>query len=281
MRFFLFALLVLILAPFVTAAQRTPHYYADGSGDLSGGYLGGHADVIYYTSLGPDSMMIAKDSANNTYTSYYKLDTGRHFFRRVKSWESSGYNFVVVYKRSILVMCTDSSFIYYMQDKNKAHDFPANEPRLRIRKDSLVAVADSMFAKEYSEKVKASAGDRQKILNAFAQHWTSKRTDPALVRDVVKWSGNATTTVYIGSSSYYYMRNNLGTVLYKCIPVVYKYHIKNKCYLQYRMLGYDALNGGNFSADLKDYATSNLCTAWGAGSSFNMYPNSPYEIDCQ
>jgi hypothetical protein len=280
MRSFLFALLVLILAPFATAAQRTTFYYADSWGETRRGYLAGDQDIIYYTPIGTDSMMIANDSTDNRHSSYYKLDTTMHLFRRVKSWEYPVTNFAKVYKHAILVMWPDSSFILYLPDKDKAAKFPANEPRTRIRKDSLVAVADSVLTKEYNEKAAAAAADRQKILNAFAKNWKSQRTDPALARDVIKWSGNPTTTVYIATSAYNYVRNNYGIVLYKCIQVVFKYHIKNKCYIQYRMLGYDALNGDNFSPDLKDYATANLCTARGAGSWFNMFPGTPYEVDC-
>jgi hypothetical protein len=188
----------------------------------------------------------------------------------------------MVYKHAILIMWPDSSYIFYLQNKDKAHNYPANDPRLRIIKDSIVAVADSMYTKEDNEKVEAAAANRRKILNAFAQHCTSQRTNPALVRDVIKWSGLATITVYIASNSYYYMRSYSGIVLREYIPIVYKYHYKNKCYLQYRMLGYEALNGGNFSTDLKDYisTTTSVCPVSGAGSVFNMVVGTPYEIDC-
>jgi hypothetical protein len=147
--------------------------------------------------------------------------------------------------------------------------------------DVLHRFADSVKAFRASEKEIAtkrqSEFDAQTlgVVTDWAKRFKSMRNDAALEQGIRAWWRGAPNSTVVNpllsikfiQPSYEIARNALDVVLRKTVDALYVYRMKNdgKCYVQWRSFGYEALGGGTFSDEVKDWVKKDLV-------GFDYYP---------
>ena len=275
-------LLLLLLTPLGALAQSVPYYLADGLNDFSDQQFRS-SNPVYVTLFGTDSMIISTSADAYEHASAYRRSQGEPYLRRTATWANAMPNFAFADDNAVILIEEGGSYLLFFKDKNSADNLLAaadKSPVLHL-KDSLRSIVVAANNRQREEIDRTAGARNREILSAYISGLQSKRSDPALVRDIKKWSNNGSTTVYIVDPNYYITRNYRGEVLNKNIPAVIKYHVNGKCYIQWRAFGYEALGGGTFGKDLNTYNKNNTyILATGAGGSLRLDPGVAYEVDC-
>jgi hypothetical protein len=276
---FLFCCLLLPLSAF---AQTNAFYLAGGLTNFSDQQLRG-SNPVYVTLVGKDSMVVSTSPDDHKYASTYKRDPGEFFFRRMTAWSSPIMNYACVNAQALYLIEQGGSYLLFTNNKNQAEQLleASDKSNIVAQKDSLKnSIAGIVDKKDAGRRTAIDAGNK-KIVTAYIRNLQSKKDDPILVRDIKKWSGNATTTVYIVDASYYITRDWNGRVLNRNIPAIIRYKLNGKCFVQWRAFGYEALGGGKFAAGMGTYnKASYVIKATGAGGRMDMQQGVAYEIDC-
>ncbi|HEY4060988.1 MAG TPA: hypothetical protein VGM30_03770 [Puia sp.] len=282
MRALHFAFFLSLLSPLSVFAQTNAFFLADGLNNFSDQQLRS-SNPVYVSLVGKDSMVVSTSSGDNKYASTYKRNPGEFFFRRATAWGSPIMNYACMNEHALYLIEQDGSYLLFTNNKAQADQLleATDKSNILAQKDSLRnAIAGIVDKKNAARRSVIDAGNK-KIVTAYIRSLRSKKDDPVLVRDIKKWSGNATTTVFIVDAGYFITRNISGQVLNKNIPAIIRYALNGKCFVQWRAFGYEALGGGRFSADMGTYnKASYVIKATGAGGWLNMEQGVAYEIDC-
>jgi hypothetical protein len=152
------------------------------------------------------------------------------------------------------------AFAYYHADKSRA-DQADNNKRCQVealnRFESLV--------KPYAQKQKSTSisdyeARTKAITTEYVKNLKSKRVDPLLERDIMKWwkgpdpanIPDPVLGIYFLMADYGYTRNDYGTVLRKTIDalILWKERTGTKCWVQWRSFGYESLGAGVFDKNM-------------------------------
>jgi hypothetical protein len=273
---------LLLLAPFSSFAQSTPFYLADGLDNFSDQQFRG-TNPVYVTEFGADSMTISISADAYDHGSAYKRRSGESFLRRTATWANAMPNYAFIDQNAVILIEEGGSYLLFFRDKQAADGhLEATDKSLVLHlKDSLRSVVMAVVDGQRAASNRTASVRNKQIVTAYIRGLQSKRSDPTLIRDIKKWSGNETTVVYVVDANYYITRNYRGEVLNQNIPAIIKYHLNGKCFIQWRAFGYEALGGGSFAKDLNTYNKNDTyLMATGAGGSLRMDPGVAYEIDC-
>ncbi len=280
---------ILLLLPAGLFAQMTPYYLADGLNNFEDQQLRGSSPV-YVSYVTDDSLIISPESETLKHCSIYKRKQGESFFRRTRSFSSTNTNYACVDPNFIMLIQDDGSYLLFGKDQGQSSTLLSTDdkaPVLRVR-DSLRTVIAGVNKGVYAANKKVSDEEHRKdvvltkkILSGYLASIHSRRSDPVLARQIVKWSGNSTTVVYLMQENYSIIRNAFGEVLRKTIVGLIKYHTDGKCYLQWRTFGYESVGGGQFSSDMSTYNTTNYTfNASSSAGTTRMEEGQAYEVGC-
>ncbi len=275
-------LLLLLLAPIGVFAQSAPYYLADGLNDFCDQQIRG-ANPVFVTLVGADSMIISTSADVYEHASAYKRSHGESYLRRTSTWATSMPNYAFIDDNALMLIEEGGSYLLFLKDKNTAAGLlgAADKSPVLHLKDSLRSIVKAANMRQRADNDRMAGARSRQIVTAYIRGLQSKRSDPTLVRDIKKWSNNETTTVYVVDANYYITRNYRGETLNENIPAIIKYHLNNKCYIQWRAFGYEALGGGVLGKDLNTYNKNDVyIQATGAGGSLRLDPGVAYEIDC-
>lgn len=275
-------LLLLLLAPLGAFTQSVPYYLADGLNDFSDQQFRS-SNPVYVTLVGPDSMIISTSAGAYEHASAYKRSQGESYLRRTATWANAMPNVAFADENAVILIEEGGSYLLFFKDKNTADGLlgAADKSPVLHLKDSLRSIILAANSRQRAEKDRTTGARNRAILTAYIRGLKSKRSDPTLIRDIKKWSNNATTAVYIVDANYYITRNYRGEILNENIPAIIEYHLNGKCYIQWRAFGYEALGGGVFGKDLNTYnKNDSYILATGAGGTMRLDPGVTYEIDC-
>lgn len=277
-----FLILFFLLAPLAPAAQPEPYYLADGLNDFSDQQFRG-TSPLFITNINNDSLIISTSAAAYEHASFYKRLGNEPFLRRISEWETNMPNFAIIFGKAVMLVQEGGSYLLFLKDKDMARQLIETTDKTPVlhTKDSLVAIIVGINTRQRAADEKAGAARNQKVVTAYIHSLGSKRSDPALTRDIINWSHNETTKVYIMDANYYITRNYRGEVLNKNIPAIIRYKTDGHCYIQWRAFGYEAIGGGNFVKDLYTYNKSDYyLEAKGLGGSLQLEQGVAYPIDC-
>lgn len=283
-------LLLLLLIPLSAFSQQRPYYLSEGLNNFSNGPLvKAYNNTVYVTFFSLDSLQISPDSIDNLDATTYSRVKGEPFLRsRTKRFEPT---FAFAGSKAILLLEENGSFLWFLADQKIANkhlsDITSNNYQRRIHfKDSLVAIVKVINDKIRSEEIKAKAENERlnnirfkKVLNTYMKTLKSKRSDPNLERDIMKWNKNSNTKIYFLDENYTKFSNNLGELTHKSIHAIIKWNYNGKCFICWEAFGYD-VEHGSYSKDLSVYSTTYEVKATVANDSYTLEEGTTYEIDC-
>ncbi|HEV2479701.1 MAG TPA: hypothetical protein VGS79_08545 [Puia sp.] len=270
---------LLLLAPLDILAQVTPYYLAGGLTDFNDEMIR-QSNPVYVVRFGADSLMILPGPDDYQHAAAYKHSKGESFFRRTKAWDSQIPNFVFLYERGIVVIEEGGSYLCFLRDRKLAIQTLDAGGLAQKDRDSLRSIVVAINNRQRTESGKVAEVKFKRIATAYARGLRSARSDPKLISDIKKWSGNPTTTVYISDDNYTISRNYLGEALSKSIRAFIKYRKDGKCYILWGVFGYESLGGGRFSDAMTTFtSTYQYINAPGVGE-LRLDPGEAQEIDC-
>lgn len=270
---------LLLLAPLGTLAQATPYYLAGGLTDFNDEMIRQN-NPVYVARFGTDSLMILPGPDDYQHAAAYKHTKGESFFRRTRAWDSQIPNFVFLYEKGIVLIEEGGSYLCFSNDRKLADQTLDAGGLAQKYRDSLRSIVVAINNRQRAESGKIADVKFKRIATAYIRGLRSARSDPKLVSDIKKWSGNATATVYIQDENYTIARNYLGEALSKSIRAFIKYHKEGKCYILWGVFGYESLGGGRFSESMTTFnSTYQYINAPGVGE-LRLDPGEAQEIDC-
>jgi hypothetical protein len=281
-------LILSLLFPTVLLAQPTAFYLGDGLENFDDQQLKSSSPV-YLNYVTPDSLVIMPELGDVKHSATYKRNSNESFFRRKTSWSSVITNYAFTDQNAICLVQENGSYILFLRDPQAAKQVLSETDKtpvlhvkdslLRVvaRVNSVINTADKKVNDEAARKETARA---KIVLSAYLNNFRTRRSDPELERQIIKWSNNNTTKVFITAENYNLVKNGFGLAVRKTIVALIKFHTNGKCYVQWRTFGYE-FEGDHFSKDLSVYNTPDYTyKATGANDVKVMEQAVNYEVDC-
>lgn len=240
------------------------------------------ADDILVTAFSPDTVAFVSGRDKDVYK--FKMSPTLGYLMGSKIYENNLYVHRVD-DNSFLLARSNSAVTYYHRDKDEGTRIINNNS---IQKDIDSLLARVERAERYALKAKQSADkDRQlAALSKFVSTYSSRLNDAALEKSITTWWNgpgvvvNPLVKIFVASPDWAIVRNDLGLVMSKqvCVILVFKKGANNKCYMQWRNMGYEHLGGGAFDKQLKAWSPSDIIfTAEGQP----LDAGTDYEVKCE
>lgn len=153
-----------------------------------------------------------------------------------------------------------TAFAYYHADKSKGEEAD-NKKRCQVDAlNTFEAAAKPYFQKQRSGAINDYESHTRTLTTDFVKNLKSRRADPALERDIMKWwkgpdpakIPDPVIGIYFLMGDYEYARNDYGTVLRKTLDalILWKERTGTKCWVQWRSFGYESLGPGVFDKSM-------------------------------